>query len=103
MRDGATGYGSTIGGTHLFSSQGEETDYETDESGARSTASRRSKRSTAVTEEKLPKLVEMLGLCYLGTLMLRLPTSLGEIFNWAIRDEIVFTRAVSGLNSSHAY
>ena len=45
-------------------------------------------------KEKLPKLIETLALCYLGTLLMKLPTSLGEMFKWASNEEIVFTRAV---------
>jgi len=94
MREEKSGYGSTIG-TTLFSSQSEgETDYDTDATGGRSLSSRRSKRSN-VSEEKLPRLVETLGLCYLGILLLRLPTSLGEVYQWATRDEMIYTRAVS--------
>ncbi len=93
MREKKSGYGSTIE-TILFSSQSEaETDFDTDATGGRSLSSRRSKRSN-VSEEKLPRLVETLGLCYLGILLLRLPTSLGEVYKWAIRDEMVYIRAV---------
>jgi hypothetical protein len=40
-------------------------------------------------------LIETLGLCYLGILLLRLPTSLGEVYKWAAKEEIIYIRAVS--------
>lgn len=95
MREERSGYGSSFTGTMMFSSQSEgETDHDTDATGARSMASRRSRKSI-VSEDKLPRLVEMLGLCYLGMLLLRLPTSLGELYKWATRGELIYTRAVS--------
>jgi RNA polymerase I-specific transcription initiation factor RRN7 len=48
-----------------------------------------------VGKEKLPKLIETLGLCYLGMVLLRLPVSLGEIYKWAAEEEVIYTRAVS--------
>ncbi|TVY21399.1 RNA polymerase I-specific transcription initiation factor rrn7 [Lachnellula arida] len=80
------GYGST-----MFSSQSEGENTDTD--GARSMSSRRSKGSV-VGKEKLPKLIETLGLCYLGMLLLRLPVSLGELYKWAAKEEITYTRAI---------
>jgi RNA polymerase I-specific transcription initiation factor RRN7 len=70
-------------------SEGENTD-----SDGKSMISSRSRRSE-LGREKTPKLIETLALCYLGTLLMRLPTSIGEIVKWASRDEIVYTRAVS--------
>lgn len=67
------------------------------DSDGKSLISTRSRRSD-IEKEKLPKLVETLALCYLGTLLMRLPTSMGEIYAWAAREEIVFTRAVSDGN-----
>jgi RNA polymerase I-specific transcription initiation factor RRN7 len=96
MREERTGCGSSVTGTMMFSSQSEgETDNDTDATGARSMASRRSRKSI-VTEDKLPKLVEMLGLCYLGMLLLRLPTGFGELCKWAMRGEMIYARGVSG-------
>jgi RNA polymerase I-specific transcription initiation factor RRN7 len=83
------------GGEHFSSlgfssmSEGENTD-----SDGKSMISSRSRRSE-LGKEKTPKLIETLALCYLGTLLVRLPTSIGEIVKWASRDEIVYTRAVS--------
>ena len=72
-----------------------EGDTDTDGTGGRSLWSGRSRRSSEKTREMLPKLIETLALCYLGTLLMRLPTSFGEIFKWASQEEMLFTRAVS--------
>lgn len=80
-RSGTTGFSST--------SEGENT-----ESDGISLTSRRSRRSDRA-KDRLPKLIETLALCYLGILLLRLPTSLGEVYKWAAEEEIIFTRAVS--------
>jgi len=83
-------YGTEFGST----TEGDDTD--TDGTGYRSTASTVMSRKRASRAKKnLPKLIETLGFCYLGILLLRLPTSLGEIYRWATRDEILYTRAVS--------
>lgn len=87
------GYGSGTG-TTMFSSMSEGENSDTDGTGAKSFSSRRSRKSM-ISEEKLPRLAETVGLCYLGTVLLRLPTSLGEFYKWASHDEIVYTRAVS--------
>lgn len=78
---GSLGFSST--------SEGENTD-----SDGMSLTSRRSRKSDG-GRDKLPKLIETLALCYLGTVLMRLPTSVGEIYQWAAREEMVFTRAVS--------
>ncbi|KAM0134144.1 hypothetical protein ACHAO1_005832 [Botrytis cinerea] len=82
-------YGTEFGST----TEGDDTD--TDGTGYRSTASTVMSRKRASRAKKnLPKLIETLGFCYLGILLLRLPTSLGEIYRWATRDEILYTRAI---------
>ncbi|KAF7886842.1 uncharacterized protein EAF02_003489 [Botrytis sinoallii] len=82
-------YGTEFGST----TEGDETD--TDGTGYRSTASTvMSRKRASRTKKHLPKLIETLGFCYLGILLLRLPTSLGEIYKWAARDEIIYTRAI---------
>lgn len=70
-------------------SEGENTD-----SDGKSMISTRSRRSE-VGKDNLPKLIETLGLCYLATLLMRLPTSLGEFCKWAAQEEMIYTRAVS--------
>jgi RNA polymerase I-specific transcription initiation factor RRN7 len=98
-----SGYGSGTG-TMGFSSTSEG-DSDTDGTGVKSFGSRRSRKS-AVEEERLPRLIETLGLCYLGILLLRLSTSLGEVYKWVAKEEIIYIRAVSigftNLNSSPA-
>jgi RNA polymerase I-specific transcription initiation factor RRN7 len=94
----ASGYGSGTGTTTFMSQSEGETDNDTDATGGRSMTSRRSRKS-AVSEEKLPRLAETLGLCYLGILLLRLPTSMGELYQWATRDELIYTRAVSSIST----
>ncbi|KAF7900230.1 uncharacterized protein EAF01_007532 [Botrytis porri] len=82
-------YGTEFGST----TEGDDTD--TDGTGYRSTASTVMSRKRASRAKKnLPKLIETLGFCYLGILLLRLPTSLGEIYKWATRDEIIYTRVI---------
>ncbi|KAG4035466.1 hypothetical protein MFRU_001g02350 [Monilinia fructicola] len=78
-----------------FGSMTEGDDTDTDGTGYRSTASTiLSRRKASRAKKNLPKLIETLGFCYLGILLLRLPTSLGEIYKWATRDEIIYTRAI---------
>jgi len=91
-RDEKSGYGSgteTIG----FSSISEEDATNTDGTDRKSLASGR-RRRRATKSENLPTLIETLALCYLGMLLMRLSTSLGEIYNWAARQEIIFLRAI---------
>ncbi|KAI9865822.1 MAG: Pol I core factor CF [Vezdaea acicularis] len=46
------------------------------------------------TGKDVPQLIETLALCYLGTLLLRLPISLGDLQLWASEQEITFVRAI---------
>ena len=90
------GQGAAGGGTDQFGSMGfsSMSEGEGTDSDGRSMVSSRSRKSD-VERDKLPKLVETLALCYLGTLLIRLPTSMSEIYMWAAREEMIFTRAVS--------
>jgi RNA polymerase I-specific transcription initiation factor RRN7 len=90
-RDGYDSGVSVVGFTSSEDELGSDT------TGGRSLWSGTSRRSVADTKKWLPKLIETLALCYLGTLLMRLPTSLGEIFKWASKEEMIFTRAVSGI------
>lgn len=94
IKSGDKSYGSVSGGLFSSASEAENTD-----SDGKSVSSRRSRRSIA-TEERMPKLIETLGLCYLGMLLMRLPTGLGDLFKWATNEEMVYTRAVSGFSLS---
>lgn len=42
----------------------------------------------------MPGLVHCLALCYLGCLSLRLPVRVGDVYNWAKTDQILFLEAV---------
>lgn len=77
----------------MFSSASEGDNTDTDGVTHRSIGSRRSKKS-AVTEEKLPRLVETLALCYLGTLLLKIPVTVEDFHRWALQDRITYNRAV---------
>lgn len=91
-REDRSGYGSGTGTFMFSSSEAENSD--TDGTRGKSLSSSRSRRSVT-DEEKLPKLVETLALCYLGMMLMRLNTSLGEVYRWATREEIVLTRAIA--------
>ncbi len=93
--DATSGYGSGAETTsRMFSSASELDDTDTDGTGIRSFTSRGSRRST-VAQEKLPRLIETLSLCYLAMLLMRLPTSIGDVYKWSTREEILYNRAVS--------
>ncbi|RDW91071.1 putative ubiquitin-60s ribosomal protein l40 fusion protein [Coleophoma crateriformis] len=83
----SSGY-SSLG---FSSTEGETSDSEATDSKSLSSARKGRKRKP---KERLPTLVETLALCYLGILLLRLPISLGDIYKYASKDEIPFTRAI---------
>ena len=85
------GYGSWMSMKDYSTSEGESGSNTTS---GRSLWSGTRRKSVIDVKKKLPKLVDMLALCYLGILLMRLPTSLGEIFRWASEEEMLFTRAV---------
>ncbi|CAG8960949.1 hypothetical protein HYFRA_00002487 [Hymenoscyphus fraxineus] len=87
FKAGEKSYGSVSGTFFSSASEAENT-----ESDGKSVSSRRSRRSIA-GEERMPKLIETLGLCYLGMLLMRLPTSLGDLFKWVTNEEMVYARA----------
>lgn len=90
-RDGVDGLPSPAGMDRpLFSSQGEA---DVENNLFRENGQQKNKLAHPIGE--LPKLVETLSLCYLGMLLLRLPISLGEVFEWATRNEVLYLRAVS--------
>lgn len=91
LGDEKGGYGSASGTLWSSGGEGDNTE-DTDGSAGKSASSRRSKHT--VGGNVAPMLIETLGLCYLGMLLLRLPISIGEIFKWAARDDMVYTRAV---------
>jgi RNA polymerase I-specific transcription initiation factor RRN7 len=95
------GKGPAGAGGDQFSSMGfsSTSEGETSDSDGKSVVSSRSRRSE-VERDRLPRLIETLALCYLGTLLMRLPTSIGEIYSWAAKEEMVFARAVSFISLS---
>ncbi|KUL88545.1 hypothetical protein ZTR_05370 [Talaromyces verruculosus] len=63
-------------------------------------ASVEKKDSTHISARKStdsPLLKETLGLCYLACLLLRLPVSIGDIYKYAIRNEIPFVKALKSI------
>ncbi|KAK7734956.1 hypothetical protein SLS53_007733 [Cytospora paraplurivora] len=80
-------------GTELFSSQaGSESDASTATS--RTTGSRvKSWTSEPGQDWNLPGLFHCLALCYLGCLSLSLPVRVGQIYNWARNDQLLFLGA----------
>ena len=66
----------------VFSSQPQtetETENETE------TESGNVERVWKIKEKKMPTLIETLGLCYLGMILLRLPVSMGDIYRFVAR------------------
>ncbi len=43
----------------------------------------------------MPKVPDTIGICYLGCLLLRIPTRLGELIQWANRGDLPYKTAVS--------
>jgi RNA polymerase I-specific transcription initiation factor RRN7 len=90
VEDGGAGGRETVG----FSSQSdwEGTGTETDGMESSGGPGRRHRRKSR--QESMPRLVDSLALCYLGTLLMRLPITLGEFHHWAGQEDIIFVRAV---------
>lgn len=96
--DGESGLESGLdSGTELFSSQaGSESDAST--ATTRTTVSRgRSWTSEPGQEWNLPGLFHTLALCYLGCLSMSLPVRVGQIYNWAKDDHLLFLGAFDAL------
>ena len=47
-----------------------------------------------VLDKAMPSLIDSLGLCYLGMVLLRLPVTMGDLHHWAVREDIPFVRAI---------
>jgi RNA polymerase I-specific transcription initiation factor RRN7 len=88
--DVGTGSRETVG----FSSQSEWEATETDTDGIDSTGGTGRRNKRKAKQESTPKLIDSLALCYLGTLLMRLPVTLGEFHHWAEQEDIIFVRAV---------
>lgn len=83
--------------TKMFSSGGESEARRTDRSG---TGTRGSSRARSWTSEigvkrSLPRLIDTLGLCYLGCLLMRLPVRVGDLFGWSKNNHIIYLDVVS--------
>lgn len=72
----------------MFSSQseGEATD---------TTVKRKTRRGKV---DAVPQLVDALSLCYIGSLLLRLPTTVYDLWRWVASGELVYYRAVRTLS-----
>ena len=80
------------GGLEMFSSQPQGTDIE------EVAQTNRRIHDWGVDQEAewpTPRMIDALGLCYLGCLLLRIPTRIGEIFQWANGGNIPYRRIVS--------
>lgn len=82
--------------TKMFSSGGESEARRTDRSG---TGTRGSSRARSWTSEigvkrSLPRLIDTLGLCYLGCLLMRLPVRVGDLFGWSKNNHIIYLDAI---------
>jgi RNA polymerase I-specific transcription initiation factor RRN7 len=73
----------------MFSSASEG---ETDHDGE---APRLGRRGRKVNDT--PKLIDTLALCYLGTLTLRLPITLGDLHDWVTEGDMVYIRAIKSI------
>lgn len=47
-----------------------------------------------ISPQAMPTLIETLSLCFLATVLLRLPISMGDMHRWAIKEEIPYVRAI---------
>ncbi|KAH0538054.1 hypothetical protein FGG08_005316 [Glutinoglossum americanum] len=65
-----------------------------EESGSATSYDRRRRPKHRWLGKDIPKLLDTLGLCYLGMLLLRLPCSLGDIHKWAEDESIIYIRAI---------
>lgn len=71
----------------VFSSQNTSTNDLADQDGQRG-------RERLSRSRTVPSLIDSLGTCYLGIILLRLPISIGDIHRWAYKEDIPYMRAV---------
>ncbi len=45
-------------------------------------------------DKAMPSLIDSLGICYFGMVLLRMPIGIGELLQWAIREDMPFIRAI---------
>lgn len=73
--------------SQAFSSQSES------ETASGSQSSRRSRRKDGPSTEETPTLIDTLSLCYIATLLLRIPVTVGNIHDWINKGELLYYRA----------
>jgi RNA polymerase I-specific transcription initiation factor RRN7 len=100
LADEETGIGS--GGEGGFSSQSDWDGTGTDTDGMESGGGMSKRDRKTARHEGMPKLLDSMALCYLGTLLMRLPVTLGEFHRWAEREDLTFVRAVCSLILYHS-
>lgn len=91
---GEEGVGAGGSETVGFSSQSEWERTGTDTDGMESSGRAGRRNIKKARLEGLPRLIDSLGLCYLGTLLMRLPITLGDFYRWAEQEDIIFVRVV---------
>ena len=62
------------------------------------TAQKRKARKSK--NDAVPKLVDALSMCYIASLMLRLPVTVGDLYGWAASGDLIYYRAVRTLSES---
>lgn len=92
LGEGNGGIGSGREGGFSSQSDWETTETDTDGMESSRVTNRRSRKT--VRHEGMPKLIDSLALCYLGTLLMRLPVTLGEFQRWTEQEDLIFVRAV---------
>lgn len=97
----ATESGSESGFYSSFSERGSGSD--SDGNSSRSSSAVKKERYGAKSRNSSPRLVELLAFCYLGCVLLRLPLSLGDLYTWVDKGDIVFLQAVSRNLSLYVY
>lgn len=75
--------------SQVFSSQTESETL----TGSQSQSSRRSRRKDAGPREETPNLSEILNLCYIGMLLLRIPVTVADVHKWTKEGELLYYRA----------
>ncbi|KAG9580178.1 hypothetical protein KCU61_g1493, partial [Aureobasidium melanogenum] len=60
----------------------------------------RTRRARKSKNDAIPKLVDALSICYIGCLLLRLPVTVGDLYSWAARGDLIYYRAVKALSES---
>ncbi|KAK6002075.1 hypothetical protein QM012_001713 [Aureobasidium pullulans] len=58
------------------------------------------RRARKSKNDAIPKLVDALSMCYIGCLLLRLPVTVGDLYSWAARGDLIYYRAVKALSES---